>query len=55
MEYIILGMFLLPFAMILTYQVIKVAFQILVTLYTQAFSILGWDLPRQYARDNWGF
>lgn len=54
MEYFILGIFLLPFALVVGYNVLLVAFQILVMLYTQAFSLIGWDQPRQYVRDNWG-
>ena len=52
--YILLGIFLAPFVMVVAYHILVVAFQILVMLYTQAFSLMGWDQPRQYARDNWG-
>lgn len=54
MGYILLGIFLAPFAMVIAYHILWVAFQILVMLYTQAFSLMGWDEPRQYVRDNWG-
>lgn len=54
MEMILLGIFLAPFVMVIAYQILVVAFHILVMLYTQAFSLMGWDIPRQYVRDNWG-
>ena len=51
---ILLGIFLAPFVLMVAYNVLFIAFQILVMLYTTAFSAMGWDQPRQYVRDNWG-
>lgn len=54
MGYILLGIFLAPFLMIVAYSALVVTFQILVMIYTQAFSLMGWDAPERYVRDNWG-
>lgn len=54
MEMILFGIFLAPFVLIIAYHVLVVTIQVLVMLYTTAFSAMGWDVPRQYARDNWG-
>lgn len=47
---IFFGILVAPFVMALTFIMAKLALQGIVLMYVEAFSMMGWDEPRDYVR-----